>query len=96
MAYQPGSSDVPLDDTGEGLDTRLVVRLVIGAAIVILTILFIVQNSDKVETSFVFFTVETRLWVSLLVAVLLGALLGQVIEAMWNRRRSRRRGRGDD
>ena len=92
MAYQPGRSDAPLDDTGEGLDTRLVVRLVVAAAIVIFTILFIVQNSDKVSTSFVFFTVETRLWVSLLVAVLLGALVGQVFEAMWNRRRARRRG----
>jgi uncharacterized integral membrane protein len=92
MAYQPGRSDVPLDDSGEGLDTRLVIRLVIGAIIVILTILFIVQNNEKVETSFVFFTVETRLWVDLLVAVLLGAVLGQLAEAMWNRRRKRRGG----
>jgi uncharacterized integral membrane protein len=92
MAYQPGRSDVPLDDSGEGLDTRLVIRLVIGAIIVILTILFIVQNNEKVETSFIFFTVETRLWVDLLVAVLLGAVLGQLAEAMWNRRRKRRGG----
>lgn len=90
MAYQPGRSDVPLDDKGEGLGTRLIIRLVIGAIIVILTILFIVQNNEKVETSFVFFTVETRLWVDLLVAVLLGAVLGQLVEAMWNRRRKRR------
>ena len=93
MAYQPGRSDVPLDDSGEGLDTRLVIRLVIGAIIVILTILFMVQNNEKVETSFIFFTVETRLWVDLLVAVLLGAVLGQLAEAMWNRRR---KGRGGD
>jgi len=92
MAYQPGRSDVPLDDSGEGLDTRLVVRIVIGAIIVILTILFMVQNNEKVETSFIFFTVETRLWVDLLVAVLLGAVLGQLAEAMWNRRRKRRGG----
>ena len=90
MAYQPGRSDVPLDDSGEGLDTRLVIRLVIGAIIVIWTILFIVQNNERVETSFVFFTVDTRLWVDLLVAVLLGAVLGQLAEAMWNRRRKRR------
>jgi uncharacterized integral membrane protein len=90
MAYEPSRSDIPLDDKREGLDTRLVLRIVIGAAIVIFTILFIVQNSDKVETSFVFFTVETRLWVSLLIAVLLGALLGQGVEALWNRRRARR------
>ncbi|HZM41436.1 MAG TPA: LapA family protein [Acidimicrobiales bacterium] len=92
MAYQPGRSDVPLDDSGEGLDTRLVVRIVIGAIIVILTILFMVQNNEQVETSFIFFTVETRLWVDLLVAVLLGAVLGQLAEAMWNRRRKRRGG----
>jgi uncharacterized integral membrane protein len=90
MAYQPGRSDVPLDDTGDGLDTRLVLRLVIAAVIVILTIVFMAQNSEKVETTFIFFTVETRLWVSLLVAVLLGAFLGQLVEALWDRRRRRR------
>jgi uncharacterized integral membrane protein len=90
MAYEPSRSDAPLDDKGEGVDTRLVLRLVIGAAIVIFTILFIAQNNDKVETSFVFITVETRLWVSLLVAVILGALLGQVVEALWHRRQARK------
>jgi uncharacterized integral membrane protein len=95
MAYQPGRSDVPLDDTGEGLDTRLVTRVGIGALVVILTVVFIVQNSEKVETSFIFFTVETRLWVSLLVALILGAVLGQAVEALWHRRR-RRRGHDED
>jgi uncharacterized integral membrane protein len=90
MAYEPSRSDVPLDDKGEGLDTRLVLRIVIGAAIVILTVLFIAQNSDKVETTFVFFSVETRLWVSLLVAVVLGALLGQAAETLWHRRQARK------
>jgi uncharacterized integral membrane protein len=93
MAYQPGRSDVPLDDTGEGLDTRLVLRLGVAVIVVILTVVFVAQNSEKVETSFVFFTVEIRLWVSLLVALLLGAVLGQVVEAMWHRRRRRH---GDD
>jgi uncharacterized integral membrane protein len=91
MAYEPSRSDIPLDDKREGLDTRLVLRIVIGAAIVIFTILFIVQNSDKVETSFVFLSVETRLWVSLVLAVVLGALLGQAVEALWRRRRTRKR-----
>jgi uncharacterized integral membrane protein len=93
MAYEPSHSDVPLDDKGEGVDTRLVLRLVIGAAIVIFTILFVAQNSDKVETSFVFFTVEARLWVSLLVAVILGALVGQVVDALWRRRQARKQHR---
>jgi uncharacterized integral membrane protein len=94
MAYEPSHSDTPLDDKGEGVDTRLVLRLVIGAAIVLFTVAFIIQNSDKVETSFVFFSVETRLWVSLLVAVILGALVGQVVEALWHRRQARKQHQG--
>lgn len=92
MAYNPGRSDTPLEDSGDGVDSRLIVRLVIGAVIVIFTLLFIAQNSDRVETSFVFFTVETRLWVSLLLAVILGAVLGQAAEVLWHRRKARRNG----
>jgi uncharacterized integral membrane protein len=65
-------------------------RLVVGAAVVILAILFVVQNNDKVEMSFVFFTVTTRLWVGLVVALALGALLGQAVEVLWARRKKRK------
>jgi uncharacterized integral membrane protein len=65
-------------------------RLVVGAAVVILAILFVVQNNDKVEMSFVFFTVTTRLWVGLVVALVLGALLGQAAEVLWARRKKRK------
>jgi uncharacterized integral membrane protein len=95
MAYQPGRSDVPLDEGGEGVDKRIVVRLVVAVAAVVYFLLFMVQNNDRVETSFVFFTVDTRLWVSLLVAVVLGVVLGQAGEALWNRRKRRRRSSAD-
>jgi uncharacterized integral membrane protein len=89
MAYQPGRSDVPLDEAGEGVDRRLVVRLAVAVVVVVLTLLFIFQNNERVETSFVFVEVTTRLWVSLLVALVLGALLGQAAEVLWNRRKRR-------
>lgn len=92
MAYQPGRSDVPLDEGGDGVDRRLVARLVVAVAAVVFILLFMAQNNDRVETSFVFFTVDTRLWVSLLVAVLLGVVLGQAGEVLWNRRKRRRSG----
>jgi uncharacterized integral membrane protein len=95
MAYQPGRSDVPLEEGGEGVDKRIVVRLVVAVAAVVYFLLFMVQNNDRVETSFVFFTVDTRLWVSLLVAVVLGVVLGQAGEALWNRRKRRRRSGAD-
>ena len=92
MAYDPGRSDVPLKETNEDAEGRRIARLVAVAVIVVITIVFIAQNSDKVETTFLLFSVETRLWVSLLVAVILGALLGQLAEALWARRKRRRAG----
>ncbi len=95
MAYEPGRSDVPLHEESEDSEGRRVGRLVAVGVIILITVLFIVQNSEKVETTFVFFNVETRLWVSLLVAVILGAVLGQLAEALWARRKRRRDERGD-
>lgn len=90
MAYEPERSDVPLEESRSGTDVRLIVRLVVAAAAVVLGVLFIVQNSERVETSFVFFDVTTRLWVSLLVAFALGAFLGQAITAMRARRKRKK------
>jgi len=90
VSYRPESSDVPLEDSSDGPDRRLIMRLVVGAVVVILAILFVVQNNDRVEMSFVFFTVTTRLWVGLVVALVLGALLGQAVEVLWARRKKRK------
>ena len=90
MAYRPESSDLPLQESSDGPDRRLIARLVVALVVVVLAILFVVQNSDRVEMSFVFFTVTARLWVGLLVALILGALLGQVVEMLWERRKRRK------
>jgi uncharacterized integral membrane protein len=90
VSYKPESSDVPLRESRDGPDLRLIARLVVAAVAIVLAVLFVFQNSERVETSFVFFDVTTRLWVSLVVALILGALLGQAIEALWDRRKRKR------
>ncbi|MGH9216060.1 MAG: hypothetical protein ACRD0V_13415 [Acidimicrobiales bacterium] len=90
MAYKREGSDMPLEESTDGPDLRLIARLLVAAAAVVLAVLFVMQNSDRVKTSFVFFDVTTRLWVGLLVALLLGALLGQAAEALWERRKKRK------
>jgi uncharacterized integral membrane protein len=90
VSYRPEGSDFPLEQSSDGPDLRLITRLVVAAAVVVLAILFVVQNNDRVEMSFVFFTVTTRLWVGLVVALILGALLGQAAEALWERRKRRK------
>jgi uncharacterized integral membrane protein len=90
VSYRPESSDVPLEESSDGADRRLITRLLVAVAVVVLAILFVVQNNERVEMSFVFFTVTTRLWVGLVVALVLGAVLGQAAEALWERRKRRR------
>jgi uncharacterized integral membrane protein len=62
-------------------------RLIIAAVALAVALVFIFQNSERVETTFLVFNVTTRLWVGLLVAVLVGVILGLVAGASWNRRR---------
>jgi uncharacterized integral membrane protein len=90
VAYKPESSDVPLEESSDGPDLRLITRVLVAVAAVVLAVLFVLQNSDRVKTSFVFFDVTTRLWVGLVVALILGALLGQAAEAVWERRKKKK------
>ena len=62
-------------------------RLIVAAVALIVALIFIFQNSERVETTFLVFNVTTRLWVGLLVAALVGFILGLVAGAAWNRRR---------
>jgi uncharacterized integral membrane protein len=91
VAYRPEQSDRPLEETGEGLDTRRIIRLVVAALAIVVAIVFMAQNNERVELNFLGFEVTTRLWVGLLVALVLGALLGQALEALWERRKRRAR-----
>jgi uncharacterized integral membrane protein len=62
-------------------------RLIVAAVALVVALIFIFQNSERVETTFLVFNVTTRLWVGLLVAALVGVILGLVLGAAWNRRR---------
>jgi uncharacterized integral membrane protein len=70
------------------------VRLVLAGLAILVAVLLVVQNNDRIELNFLVFEVTTRLWVGLLVTLVLGAVLGQAAEALWARRR-RRRADGD-
>lgn len=90
MAYQPGRSDLPLEESSEGVDKRRVMRLVLAVLIVVVAVIFMSQNDEEVELNFLMFSVSTRLWVGLLITLVLGAVLGQVAESLWARRKRRR------
>jgi uncharacterized integral membrane protein len=72
----------------EGVDKKQVTHLVLIGVVAIAALIFIVQNSERVETTFLFFSVETRLWVGLIIALVLGAVLGQLGQILWRRRKA--------
>jgi uncharacterized integral membrane protein len=84
-----------VDDAARGgrdrsVDTRRAARVGVAALAIVLAVVFMAQNSERVELNFLMFHVTTRLWVGLLFTLILGALLGQAAEAVWSRRRARR------
>jgi uncharacterized integral membrane protein len=90
MAYLPGQSDVPLEETSEGVDKRRAMRLLVAGVAIIVAVVFMSQNNDKVELNFLMFSVSARVWVGLLATLVLGAVLGQGAEVLWERRKRRR------
>jgi uncharacterized integral membrane protein len=62
----------------------------IGLGVVaIVAVIFIVQNSERTNVNFLFFDVNSRVWVALLVAIAIGILLDRLLVYWWRRRRNR-------
>ena len=85
------SGDGPWDSEGRSPgDKARAVRLAVAGVAILVAVLFMTQNNERVELNFLLFSVTTRLWVGLLVSLVLGVFLGQAVEALWTRRRARR------
>lgn len=85
-----GGATRPPGPVAQPAEQNWVPRLIVGGVALVLALIFIVQNSEPVQTTFYFWDAETRLWVVILVSLVLGALLGQVVPAVIRRRRARR------
>ena len=88
--YEPND-----DRQGEAPRERVISPTLIGLLVVaVLAIVFIVQNTEENEITFLFWEVTTSVWVAIALALGLGVLLGQLLAAL--RRRGRRRAGRDD
>ena len=73
----------------EGLDEEQVRRIgLIGALVlvVVLALIFIMENSERVEVSFVFFTAEISLIWVIVLSMVVGAVAAFVIKRLVRRR----------
>lgn len=74
---------------GAGKERRGNGRLILAGVVTIIALIFIFQNTHRVEITFLFFSVETATWVGFLVSLVLGALIGQALVSLRRRRRER-------
>ena len=63
--------------------------LIVLGIVAIVAVIFIVQNSARTDINFLFFDVNSRVWVALLVAIAIGILLDRLFIYWWRRRRNR-------
>jgi uncharacterized integral membrane protein len=71
----------------KGRERDVAPRAIIALVALVTAVIFIVQNRNRVETTFLFFDGHPRLWVVILVSLLLGALLGQAGALLLRRRK---------
>jgi uncharacterized integral membrane protein len=80
-----------------GLSTATIVKLAVAGVIGLILLIFILQNTESVEWSFLFWGFSLNKWVMLVGALLVGFLGGMLVSTLlWRRRRAeaRRRGKG--
>jgi uncharacterized integral membrane protein len=89
-----GGAARPAGAAARPAEQNWVPRLIVGGVALVLAVIFIAQNSERVQATFYFWDAEARLWVVILVSLVLGAMLGQLVPAVIRRRRARRRPTG--
>jgi uncharacterized integral membrane protein len=70
---------------GDGISPTLIGLVVLA----VVSVIFIVQNSDRSEVRFLFLSVTTRVWVGVVIAIALGVVLDRVFAMWWRRRKER-------
>lgn len=78
-----------LDGTPPPADWRRYARFTTWGVVAVIVLIFLVNNSEPTEVSFVFFKVQLSLWIVLLGMLIIGFGLGW--SASWWRRRRRRK-----
>lgn len=70
-------------------DSAFPKNLIAAAVLAVIGVIFILQNRNRAEVTFLFFDDRVRVWVVIVVSMVLGALISESLQ--WARRRSKRK-----
>ncbi len=80
------------NNTSQGVDRRVQVKLIVAVVLVVLTVIVVLQNTAPVETRILFITVEMPRAALLALTLLIGMLVGTLLTLVTIRRRHERKG----
>ena len=67
----------------KGLNATLIALV----ALIVVALIFVLQNRGEVRTHFLFFTKTSKVWATIAVALVVGAGLDRLFSLWWRRRR---------
>lgn len=70
-----------------GPSTGAIIRMAIIAIVAIVVIVFILQNTDVVQFSFLFWDFNLAVWIMFVITLLVGILVGLLTSVLLRRRR---------
>ncbi len=80
------SGDYPKIDGGNEMN---IARLVVGGVIALAIIIFVAQNTESMQITFLFFDFNAPRWIMFVVLVALGVLLDRLGGYLWKRRKNK-------
>jgi uncharacterized integral membrane protein len=88
--HDPADHSHDVHHAGEFEEAKGVSPTLIGFLVIaVVTVIFIVQNSEKTEIRFLFISVTSRLWIAIITAIALGVVLDRLFTSWWRRRQQR-------
>jgi uncharacterized integral membrane protein len=72
-----------------GDKTRISPTLVVFLLVVVIAVIFILQNTDKAQIDFLFWSGTVDIWIAIVIALVLGALIDRLGSYFLRRRRRR-------
>lgn len=87
MSSTPPTQPVQVHAKKSGLASATIVKLAVLGVILLIILIFILQNTEKVHFDFLFWGFSLSLWIMFVITLAVGVLLGLAVGAMMRVRR---------
>lgn len=82
MSSTPPTQPVQVHAKKAGMASATIIKFVVLGVVLLLILVFILQNTEEVHFDFLFWGFSVSLWIMFVITLVVGALLGMAVSAM--------------